>query len=202
MDKQTFFLELRKGLSGLPQDYIEKTTQYYSEMIEDRIEDGLSEEEAIEAVGSVDEIVSQAVADVPLQKLVRQKIKPERTRSGWEIALIIIGFPLWFPLLIAFAAVMFSFYIVLWALIVSFFAVVISLFICGIALLFLWIPNLSMVGWNGVLVFIGCGLILIGLSILLFYAAAAAARGAVKLTGKIAVGIKHSLIRKEKNKNE
>ena len=59
MRKQEFLAKLRKGLSGLPQDDIEERLIFYSEMIEDRKEEGLSEEEAVAAIGSVDEIVAQ-----------------------------------------------------------------------------------------------------------------------------------------------
>jgi uncharacterized membrane protein len=167
-------------------------------MIDDRIEDGLSEAEAVEAVGPVDELVRQAVADVPLQTLVKQKLRPERTRSGWEIALLIVGFPLWFPLLLAAAAVVFSLYLSIWAMVISLFAVVLSLFVSGLALLFLWIPNLSTLNLGGILIFLGAGFLLVGLSILLFYASLAAARGAALLGKKLMLGIKHSFIRKEK----
>ena len=44
MNKQEFLAELRKGLSGLPQDDIEERLIFYDEMLEDRIEEGLSEE--------------------------------------------------------------------------------------------------------------------------------------------------------------
>ena len=196
MNKQTFFSELRRGLSGLPADYVEKTTQYYSEMIDDHMEDGMSEEEAVASVGPVEEIVQQAVADVPLQTLVKQRMQPRRSRSGWEIALLIIGFPLWFPLLIAAGAILLSFYIVFWSLIISLYAVVLSLFVSGVALLFLWIPNLSALGPGGVIVYIGAGLLLLGISILLFYGAMAAVRGLLQLTKKFGTGLKKSFIRK------
>ncbi len=198
MTKQEFFEELRKGLAGLPKDYADKTTQYYSEMIDDHIEDGMSEEEAVEAIGPVDEIVKQAVADVPLQTLVKNKIKPERRMRGWEIALLILGFPLWFPLLITAGAVLLSVYIVFWSLIVALFVVVISFFISGIALLFLWIPNISTIGAGGVMVFIGCGLALVGISVLLFYAAVAASKGTFQLAKSFGYGLKKCFIRKEK----
>ncbi len=43
MNKQAFLTQLRKGLSGLPQEDIEERLAFYSEMIDDRIEEGLSE---------------------------------------------------------------------------------------------------------------------------------------------------------------
>ena len=59
MDKHDFLMQLQNRLSGLPQEDIEERLNFYNEMIDDRIEDGLSEEEAIAAVGSLDEIVLQ-----------------------------------------------------------------------------------------------------------------------------------------------
>ena len=82
MSKQEFLAQLRKGLSGLPQDDIEERLAFYSEMIEDQMEDGLSEEDAVLAVGSIDEIVTQVVADIPLTKIAKERIKTkERERK-------------------------------------------------------------------------------------------------------------------------
>ena len=77
MNKQQFLAQLRKGLSGLPQNDIEERLTFYSEMIEDQMEDGLSEEEAVSAIGSVDESVAQVVAETPLVKIAKEKIKPK-----------------------------------------------------------------------------------------------------------------------------
>ena len=46
MSKQEFLEQLRRGLSGLPREDIEERLKFYSEMLEDRMEEGLSEEEA------------------------------------------------------------------------------------------------------------------------------------------------------------
>lgn len=76
MSKQEFLEPLRRGLSGLPREDIEERLKFYSEMLEDRMEEGLSEEEAVSAAGSVDEIVAQAVADIPLAKIAKERIRP------------------------------------------------------------------------------------------------------------------------------
>ena len=60
MSKQEFLTQLRKALSGLPQNDIEERIEFYSEMIEDRIDEGLSEGEAIAAVGTVEELNEKA----------------------------------------------------------------------------------------------------------------------------------------------
>ena len=57
MNKQEFLAGLQKGLSGLPQEDVEERLTFYGEMLDDRMEEGLSEEEAVAAAGSVEEIV-------------------------------------------------------------------------------------------------------------------------------------------------
>lgn len=47
MNKQEFFVQLCRSLSGLPQTDIEERLTFYGEMLDERIEDVLSEEEAV-----------------------------------------------------------------------------------------------------------------------------------------------------------
>ena len=61
MTKTEFVLELTSKLSLLPWEEVEDRISFYVEMIDDRMEDGLSEEEAVAAVGSVDEIAAQII---------------------------------------------------------------------------------------------------------------------------------------------
>ena len=49
MNKAEFLDALCAHLSGLPQRDIDASQEYYSEIIDDRMEDGLSEEAAVEA---------------------------------------------------------------------------------------------------------------------------------------------------------
>ena len=122
MTKIGFLLALRDKLAGLPRTELEERLSFYSEMIEDRIEDGLTEEEAVADIGSVDEIAAQIVSDVPLSSLVKEKIKPKRELRTWEIVLLAVGSPIWFSLLIAAFSVVFSLYAALWAVVVSLWA--------------------------------------------------------------------------------
>ena len=55
MNKNAFLEELREKLSGLPEEDIEESVAFYREMIEDRMEDGVPEEEAVEGVGTVED---------------------------------------------------------------------------------------------------------------------------------------------------
>ena len=65
MNKQEFLKNLRSSLSNLPQEEIEERIIFYSEMIDDRIEEGLSEEEAVSAVSTVDETLTQSTNEQP-----------------------------------------------------------------------------------------------------------------------------------------
>ncbi len=196
MTKLRFMLELGKALEGLPSRDVEEKLAFYSEIIDDKIEDGISEEDAVAEIGSVDNIVEEIIADYPLQRLVKEKVKPKRKLKAWEIVLIVLGSPIWLSLGLAAFAVILSLYIVLWALVivawsifVSFAASSIGLTVGGMVIMAVDNPVYG-------LVFIGCGLVLAGLAIFTFFSCHAATNGAVKLTKKIAIGIKKLFIRR------
>ena len=97
MNKSEFLGTLRKGLHGLPQNDIEERLAFYGEMIDDRIEEGLSEDEAVSAVGDVNEIAAQTVAETPFAKIAKERIRPKRRLKAWEIVLIALGSPIFLP---------------------------------------------------------------------------------------------------------
>ena len=70
MNKDQFLEELRKKLSGLPQEDIDERVAFYSEMIDDRMEEDITEEEAVASLGTVDSVVEQIMSEIPLTKLV------------------------------------------------------------------------------------------------------------------------------------
>lgn len=198
MNKEEFINELRQKLSGLPKEDIEERVSFYREIIEDHMEDGVSEEEAVASIGSVDSVVEQIMSEIPLTKLVKQKVKPKNKMKTWQIVLIAVGSVVWVPLLIAFAAVAFALYIVLWALVICVYAIALSFAVSAIAS----IASIAVYGAEGnvagILYSIAAGLIMAGLAILMFFASIAITKGVIKLTGKIILGIKTSFVGKEK----
>lgn len=197
MNKQEFLTQLRKGLSGLPQNDIDERIVFYSEMIDDRIEEGLSEEEAVAQVGSVDEIVAQIIAETPFTKIAKERIKPKRQLKTWEIVFLALGSPIWFSLAIAAISVVFSLYVSLWSVVISFWAVFVSLAACSICgIVASAILAILGKGLAGVAMF-SAGLICGGLSIFTFFGCKAVTKGVIILTEKIAVGIKNCFIKKE-----
>lgn len=198
MSKQEFLARLKIALAGLPKDEVDERLNFYSEMIDDRMEEGFSEEAAVAGVGSMGNIVTQAVSEVPIGKLVKERIKPKRSLSGGEVALIVLVFPLWFPLLVAFLAIVFSLYVTLFALSLSLWGVEVGFWGAAIG----GVGIAVMYGFQGFmmpgLAALGVGLFAAGVAIVWIAACVSATKGIIKLGGKLGVGIKRLFIRKEK----
>ncbi len=197
MNKQEFLEKLSTGLSGLPQEDAQERINFYSEMIDDRIEEGMTQEQAIAEIGDVDEIISQIIAEVPLAKLVKQKIKQKRNFKFWEVLCIALGAPIWLSLLISAFSVIISLYAVVWCAIISLWAVFASLVGCAFAgviagvVIILGGKTLSGVAM------IGAGIACAGLCIFAFFGCKAATNGTILLTKKIVLSIKNCFVKKE-----
>lgn len=197
MTKLEFLLALHDRLEGLPQEDVEERLRFYAEMIEDRMEEGLSEEEAVAEMGTVGEIAGQIIADIPLTKLVKEKMKTKRRLGAWEIVLLVLGFPVWLPLLISFFAVVISLYISLWAVLVSLWAVFLSAAVCALCgTVGGAVIMLCGRGAVGAAV-IGTGLVCAGLAVLLFFGCKAATQGTLRLTAKSVLAAKNAFVKKE-----
>lgn len=197
MNKDQFLEELRKKLSGLPQEDIDERLAFYSEMIDDRMEEGITEEEAVESLGTVDSVVEQIMSEIPLTKLVKQKVKPKREMKAWEIVLLVLGAPVWIPLIIAALAVMLSVYIVIWAVVISVYAVDLSAVAgaaSGLAGIFVYLRAGNPAG---MLFSFGAAIAFAGLAILLFFVCKWITKAVVKLTGRIFLGTKRSFVGRE-----
>ncbi len=197
MTKQAFFTELKARLSGLPSAEANERFSFYDEMINDRIEDGLSEEEAVAQVGTPEEIANQILSEIPLSALVKEKVRPKRALRVWEIILLILGFPLWFPLLLSAFIIILSFYIVIWSLVISLFAIDLSLGFSSIAALVMAIIYLFQGKISSAVLMLGASAICAGLTVLLFIGCIAAAKGMCIVTKKSILGIKSWFVRKE-----
>jgi hypothetical protein len=67
MTKDEFILTLQNALSGMPRADLERTVQYYREMIEDRMEEGMGEEAAVADVGDPIELAA-AIRKMPAKR--------------------------------------------------------------------------------------------------------------------------------------
>jgi uncharacterized membrane protein len=196
VNKHEFLAELRKGLSGLPKEDIEERVAFYGEMIEDRVEEGCSEEEAVSEIGNVEEIISQIVAETPITKIVKERVSPKRSLKAWEIVLLVLGFPVWFPVVTSLLSAAFSLYVSVWTVVISLWAVFAALVGCvfgGIVagILFICLGHIL----PGIAT-VALALVCVGLSIFAFFGCKAATKGMVLLTKKLILWIKNLIIKR------
>lgn len=198
MTKAQFLAAVRTRLTGLPQSDIDRSLDFYAEMIDDRIDEGLSEEEAVAAMGSPEYVASQILMDTPLPKLVKAKAAASEGWKGWQILLLILGAPVWLPLMLGAAIVLFSAFVTVWAVVFSLLVTVFALGISGIGCIVGGIVGFIGSGLQGImLALIAAGLFLLGISILLFLAFYAVFKGTIGLFKWLGRKIKSLFIRKE-----
>jgi uncharacterized membrane protein len=160
MSKDEFLKRLNKALGSLDAKERARTVQYYREILEDRMEDGIPEEEAVANMGPVEQVAADVLAE--------QGVSGKEKRSGWSVALIALGSPLWLVLLLAVGAVLLSMYAVVWAVIITLFSCVAALgagALAGVFALCLFWTAYPMTG----LFLLGVGLVCAGLGIFLFF---------------------------------
>ncbi|MDP4119569.1 MAG: DUF1700 domain-containing protein [Bacillota bacterium] len=194
MSKTEFLEALKSRIAQLPPIEIDKTIAYYSEIIDDRIEDGMTESEAISSL-DLDSIVSQIMLDTPLYTLIKAKAKKSYAWTAGKIAFVIICSPIWVPLLIAVLSVIFALAISVLAVIFSIFAVVFSLGIAGVfAVISSPFEFASSAGIG--LTSLGTGFVLVGLMLLAVYPAVIICNLIAKACKKLFNKIKSLLVQK------
>ncbi len=189
MTRQQFLDGLKQELHGLPRQEIEQTLHYYSEIISDRMEEGMTEEQAVAKMEPMHVIARRVLADF------KGPVAPRRKLSGFLIALLILGFPLWFPLLATGVALMVVALTLVWVLVLTLWAVCLALFSGGMAAIITLFTGgfHSGLPWIGQ---VGLGMAAMGLSIFLFYGAKGAIPLAMGATVRLVSRIKHGFARR------
>ena len=195
MSKEEYLDKLRRALAQMPPEELEKQLAYYDELISDMCEDGMSEAEATAKLGDANAVAEELLAALPLGTLVKSRIKSAGALSALNIVLLVLGFPVWFPVLAAVFAVVLSLLVTLWALAASFGAVVLSLGLAALA-----IPFALVFGFveGSPLVLVGLALAAAGLCILGALLLGPIFRGCAALCRAIFRGVKSIFIKKEK----
>ncbi|MBQ2945587.1 MAG: DUF1700 domain-containing protein [Clostridia bacterium] len=203
MTKIEFLLALSERLSGLPKEEKLERLNFYSEMIEDRIEEGLSEEEAVAAVGTLDELSeceapehTEIIPEENPEEKTEQDA-PKKEKKLWLTVLIACSFPIWLPVLIAVLAVALSVYVVLWALIISLWAVFGAAAVTAITVIIIGIVLAAAGRGVAGAATVGIGIFAVGLSLLFFVGCRAATKGTAFLTTAAAKGVKRIFNKKE-----
>lgn len=165
MTKEQFLQQLRQRLAGLPEEDLQKQLQYYSEMIDDRMEDGMTEEEAVAGIELPE----------PLPK--KRKVLPV-----WAIILLILGSPVWMSLLVAVASVVFSLYVTLWAVVITLYTVPITLGACAVGGIGMAVATAITGPGILCLIWLGAALVCAGLCMFTGFLCNLLVKGAVRLT--------------------
>lgn len=148
MNKQDYLDQLRAALGCLPEKEVEESVAFYAEMIDDRVADGMSEEEAtaqlddpkVAARAIIGNLPAEPRGTVPAEDWETMplqghmpvqargaRLKPKSMNRALYWTLVILGSPLWLALLLAAAAVALAAAAVVAALVLSVVAVGASL---------------------------------------------------------------------------
>ena len=156
MDKKSFLKKLQKRLKGLPVEERQAQLNFYAEMIEDRMEDGLSEEEAVAAIG-----------------VAEQERIEKKGMNLWMIVLIVLAS----PVLISLLAAAVSVYVSLWV-------AVVSLWVCLPAFAAAALGGIVFSVCSAGVALFGASVVCAGLAIFWFFGCKAATKAMVCLTKK------------------
>lgn len=194
MTKAEFLSELRARLSSLPEEDIQRATNFYSEAISDRMEDGLSEQEAIFAIGTPEAAAQSVLMDTPLPTLVRAQANETQRRSGISTAvwiiLAIVLFPVWLPVLCVLFGLVIAVYAVLFGLLIAAVASVLGVIVAGIGMIVGGIAfGFTASPFSG-LCAVGAALIAIGIGMLLIVPCIYIVKGIVWLIKEVGIAIK------------
>lgn len=204
MCRQEFLCSLNSILCNYPSNEVEKCLEYYNECISDRMENGMSEEEAVADLGDIYSIADNIKMEMPITTLVRQKVVASRDseesvpkkRSAPRTVFMIIGIIFALPFIIAFLGIIFAVIVTLLALIPAFFCVTLALGISAVACLVAGIISIVMADSLSLFLYLGASLICASLTILFALITAWVTKGVKKATVGIIKGIKKMLIKK------
>lgn len=200
MNKSEFINKLRQEIRNLPYDEVEKTIAYYEEIISDRMEDGSSEEEAVSSLGTPEAIARDLLANQSFSTIIRHKVEDYKRKNNPEntaaiIVIMVLLFPVWFPIAMGALSFIISFFAIIGGVIIALWAISVAIGAAGIAVLiasvFGFATSLIPTGFFS----FGIGIALIGLSILAIIASVYATKGIIKLLGILIHSIKKLFVR-------
>ncbi len=197
MTKLEYLNQIRGLLKALPPKEREASLAFYAESIDDRVEEGMCEAEAVASMESPQEAANSILLNAPLRTLVKARAKNRRKLGVFEILLLMLGAPLWLPLLLTAGVLMLTFYLLVWVLVLVFAVVILSFAVSAIACIVVGIASLGASGVPMLLLALGAALVLAGLAVLLLPLLRMAARGAVSSGKAMVKWLKSLLIRKE-----
>lgn len=195
MNRIEFIETLRNSLQGIPQDDINKTIDFYNEILSDKIEDGMNEEDAINSLGSIDSILYTTLSEISFRKLIKEKIGRRKLKT-WQIVLLSSTFYIWIPVSIALFAVALALYVSLWSGVIAVGAGALASACCSPIFLVLGIIDIFTANVGSGFMLIGLSLILAGAAILLTILTIQFAKLMLKVIKKLFVKMKSKFVKR------
>lgn len=200
MNKSEFINKLRQEIRNLPYDEVEKTIAYYEEIISDRMEDGSSEEEAVSSLGTPEAIARDLLANQSFSTIIRHKVEDYKRKNNPEntaaiIVIMILLFPVWFPIAMGALSFIISFFAIIGGVIIALWAISVAIGAAGIAVLIASVFGFATSLIPTAFFSFGTGIALIGLSILAIIASVYATKGIIKLLGVLIHSIKKLFVK-------
>lgn len=175
MNKQEYLEALKAALDGADKTEAARTLKFYSELIDDALEDGVSEDEAIAGLESPYEAAKRIEGEGTAEK-------SRRIHPALFISAVVLASPIWLPISVSIIAVIFSVYVSLWAVIVSLMASSIGTAAGALAGA---VSSVMMYPWNGIadsLFMFGASLAAAGIAIYLMYLSVFATKQYIRLS--------------------
>lgn len=191
--RQAFLEALRRELASLPAAEVEKSVAFIEEMIDDRMEDGASEAEAVAALGDPVEAARAIVAELPPIPKAIAKSKTNSSTANWILAVVLS--PVWIPLALLAASTVLAIYLVIWGLALAVWILAIG-FLCtgpmGIAVaaycLFVGLPETAL--WQ-----LGAGVFCFGLGVYCLFGAKKASVWFIEVSRRYAAKVKSLFVK-------
>lgn len=193
MNKQEYLKALKAALSGADKKEAARTMEFYSELIDDALEDGVSEEEAVaglEAPAEVAERIGSESGDS----------EKKRINTALFIAAVVLASPIWLPIAISVFAVIFSVYVSLWAVIVSLMASSVGTAAGALAGVAASAIMLQGSGAADSLFMLGAALAAAGIAIYLMYISVFAAKQYIRLSVLCLSSIRNKAVKRRASK--
>jgi uncharacterized membrane protein len=167
MRKNEFLGILKTKLKNFNHSEVQKISEYYSELLADKMENGMGEEETVASLGEIDSIINQVTADLIMERSSDRKTNPLK---NFLIILSICASPILIPIGITLFTVVIVLVAVLFSVFISFVAAGVSLLLMAIATSIRFLAlgydyGLIMLNAGGLLF---AGGVLTGLSVLTF----------------------------------
>ena len=183
MTKDEYLSELRVGLAAFSKDEVDRAVSFYEEMVDDRVEAGVSEEEAVGSLEPPAEAAARIISEMPAVPRAAARLRSPKTPRSWFVAFVVaavIGSPVWIPLTLGVIIAVIGCFIGLFGLLVAVWAIAASMLLgAPIGLLYL-VAGVKAGSVAGALMGLGCGVAVTGVGVLGIHLAVVASKLLVK----------------------